>query len=105
MGYAVQVDADRVAGAAAELAALHDDLDRAGGALSQALRAAAEAAGRGALAVTAEAAAGQWRGGMQQVVGHGRDLARAVVEAAELYRASELLVTRAFRLPLAGGAP
>lgn len=104
MGYAVQVDTDRVTAAAAELAALHDDLERAGGALGQALRGAAQAAGRGALAATAEAAAGQWQGGMARAAEHGRDLARATLEAAELYRAAELLATRAFRLPVAGGA-
>lgn len=105
MGYAVRVDTDRVAAAAAELAAVHDDLERAGGALAQALRAAAGAAGNGVLAATAEAAAGQWQGGMVHVALHGRDLARATLEAAELYRTAELLATRAFRLPVPGGAP
>ncbi|WP_131105174.1 hypothetical protein [Ornithinimicrobium sufpigmenti] len=105
MGYAVRVDADRVAAAATQLSALHDDLERAGGALAQALRAAADAAGRGTLAVTAEAAARQWQGGMVRVALHGRDLARATLEAAELYRTAELLTARAFRLPVGGGAP
>ncbi|QFG68946.1 hypothetical protein [Ornithinimicrobium pratense] len=105
MGYAVRVDADRVSAAATQLTALHDDLERAGGALAQALRAAAGAAGRGTLAATAEAVAGQWQGGMAEVALHGRDLARATMEAAELYRTAELLAARAFRLPVPGGAP
>lgn len=105
MGYAVRVDTDRVAAAAAELGALHDDLERAGAALSRALRTVAGAAGHGVLAVSAEAAARQWQGGMVRVAGHGRDLARATLEAAELYRAAELLAAGAFRLPVAGGAP
>lgn len=105
MGYAMRVDADRVAAAAAQLGVLHDELEGAGGALAQALRTAAAAAGQGTLAATAEAAAGQWQGGMARVALHGRDLARATWEAAELYRAAELLMTRAFRLPVSGGAP
>lgn len=105
MGYAMRVDADRVAAAAAELAALHEDLERAGGALAQALRTAAGAAGTGVLAATAEAAAGQWQGGVVSVAVHGRDLAQATLAAAELYRRAELLTTRAFRLPVPGGAP
>lgn len=105
MGYAVRVDADRVAAAATQLSVLHDELERAGGALAQALRTAADAAGQGALAATAQAAAGQWQGGMARVALHGRDLARATLEAAELYRTAELLTARAFRLPVSGGAP
>lgn len=105
MGYVVRVDADRVAGAATQLAAVHDDLERAGAALAQALRVAAGAAGSGALAVTAEAAAGQWQGGMARVARHGRELARATLETAQLYRDAELLAAQAFRLPVLGGMP
>ena len=105
MGYAVRVDADRLAAAAAVLAAVHDDLERAGGVLAQALRAAAGAAGRGALATTAEAAAGQWQGGMARVARHGRELARATLETAQLYRDAELLAAQAFRPPVLGGMP
>lgn len=105
MGYGVRVDTDRVAAAAAELARMHEDLERAGGALGQALRVVTGATGTGSLAAAAETAAGQWHGGMARVAEHGRELAAATLEAAELYRRAEQLATRAWSLPTMRGTP
>lgn len=105
MGYAVQVDVDRVDAAGAELARLHEDLERAGGALGQALRLVTSAAGGGLLAATAESAATQWQAGMGRVAEHGRELARATVEAATLYLLAEQTAARAWTMPVRRGYP
>lgn len=93
MGYAVRVDGDRVAAAAAQLSRVGEDLERAGEALARALRMAAGASGAGVLAQAADAAAGEWRAGMGRIAEHGRELGRQTGRAAEAYRAVESATT------------
>lgn len=93
MGCVVQVDPDRVAAAAADLALLAADLEGAGEALARVLQLVAGAAGGGALSAAAGGAAREWQQGMCQVADHGSALARATGEAAQAYRAVEALHT------------
>lgn len=93
MGYAVRVDGDRVAAAAADLAEVGEDLTRAGEAMARVLQEVASASGGAALAGAATTAARQWHGGMVRIAEHGAQLARATAQAAESYRAVESLNT------------
>lgn len=93
MGYAVRVDGDRVAEAAAQLAGVGEDLTLAGEAMARVLQDVAAASGGAALAGAASMAARQWHAGMAELAEHGAALARASARAAESYRAVESLNT------------
>lgn len=93
MGYAVRVDGERVADAAAELAQVGEELTRAGEAMARVLTGVAAATGGAALAGAASLASRQWHGGMAGLAEHGAALARATARAAEDYRAVESINT------------
>lgn len=93
MGYAVRVDGDRVAAAAAELSDIVEDLTRAADLTATVLQGVASSTGGAALAAAARAAAADSRRGLHDLAGLGEALARATREAAEDYRAVERLNT------------
>ena len=94
MGYAVRVDGDRVAAAAAELSDVVEDLSRAGEATAVVLAGVAASTGGDALAAAARAAAADCRRGLDELAGLGAALAQATLEAAGEYLAVERLNAR-----------
>lgn len=93
MGYAVRVEGDRLAEAAAQLEEVGGDLAVAGEAMARVLHDVAAASGGAALAGAATSAARQWHAGLTGIAEHGAALARATAHAAQSYRAVESLNT------------